>query len=517
MTYREDEALPGSERSPSEPGSSPDVLRTIFANCLQFAGLVSPEGTLLETNPASLAFVGEDRESVVGRPFWETPWWTTDADRERLRRAIRRAAEGELVRYELRTVDADGDVAVFDFSLVPVRGPDEAVVSIVAEGREITDLYRAREALRESEARLTAILAGTLDAIVSIDDEQRIRLFNRGAERIFGYEADEVLGERLDLLIPEEFRRTHGAHVEEFARSADTARRMGERGEIAGRRKGGEVFPAEASISKAAVDRRTVYTVVLRDVSERRDVERQRARLAEAQRQARLDAEAATRARDEMLRIVSHDLRNPVTGVLMGTRMLRRQLGADHPALEFVEGIELAAERQRRLIMDLSDVASIEAGRLSIERAPHELAAIFRTVVRSFESAAAEQEIELVRDAVDGLPPVSVDRDRIVQVLSNLVDNALKATPAGGSIRLGAYEADGRVHVVVRDTGSGIPDAENDRVFERFWRGTTGGSPGSGLGLAIARGIVEGHGGEIDVESAPGEGSTFRFDLPIAE
>lgn len=516
-TDRDAAATPDLD-SADPSGASDARIRTIFANCLEFAGLLSAEGILLEANPASLSFIGKDRAEVVGRPLWETPWWTDERDRRRLREAIRRAAAGEPVRYEMELVGEGGNPAVFDFSLVPVRSDDGEVTTIVAEGREITGLWQARESLRDSEAKLSAIVEGTLDAIVAVDHQQRIILFNQGAERVFDYTPDEVLGERLDVLVPDSFREAHRGYVTKFGRSPEVARRMGERGEIVGRRKGGELFPAEASISKASVDDRLVYTVVLRDITERRKLERERARLADAEHTARLEAEAATRARDEMLRVVSHDLRNPLTGVVMGLKMLRFQLEPDHSGHEILEGIELAAERQGRLIRDLTDVVSIEAGRLSIERRPRHVAALLRAAIRPFEQVARARQITLEREVDEGLPPVSVDRDRIIQVLSNLLDNALRVSPPGGRVRVEAAAHGDRLRIIVRDTGPGIPEDERELVFERFWRGSAGGgSAGSGLGLAIARGIVESHGGEIGVDSEPGAGSTFHFSLPLAD
>ncbi|MFW6083646.1 MAG: PAS domain-containing sensor histidine kinase [Gemmatimonadota bacterium] len=513
----QDPASPPSSSSSTE-GSlrAEDRIRAIFENCVQLAGLLSPDGVLLEANPAALDFVEAERDDVVGRPVQETPWWSIVEDPENLRRAIERAAAGEKVDYDLRATDSDGKPAVFAFSLVPVSDPRGEVEAIVAEARDITQLYGTREALRSSRTKLSAILSGTLDAIVSVDEDQRIRLFNQGAERIFGYEAEEALGEPLDILIPEHFRRAHRSDLVKFGEGPDVARRMGERGEIVGRRKGGELFPAEASISKVEVGGRRAFTVVLRDITERKQAERERAALAEAEREARLDAEAATRARDEMLRVVSHDLRNPVTGVLMGVRMLRFQLESEHPGREILEGIELAAERQMRLIRDLSDVASIEAGRLSVKRQRHQVAALVRTAARPFESLAREREVELAWDETEALPPVLVDHDRIVQALSNLLDNALKVTPSGGSVRIEPTETGEWVRIVVRDTGPGIPDEEQEMVFERFWRGSSSGHAGTGLGLAIARGIVESHGGEISVRSRPGAGSEFQFTVPIA-
>jgi len=493
-------------------------IRAVYEHGLQFAGLLSPEGILLETNPASMAFIDAEREDVLGQLFWETPWWSTGEERERLRREVGRAAAGEVVRYEVSAVGHTGKVSVFDFSLVPVRDEHGEVEAIVAEGRDITELHHAREELRRSEARLSAILTGVLDGIVSVDQDQRIELFNRGAELIFGYKAEEVLGEPLTTLIPENFRASHNDHVRRFAEGPENAMLMDQRGAIQGRRKNGELFPAEASIARSAPGGQQIYTAVLRDITRRREAEEERERLALREREARQAAEAATRARDDMLRVVSHDLRNPVTGVLMGTRMLRRQLDEGDPALEILEGIELAAERQRRLIRDLSDVASIETGRLSIERRPHEVAALVRSAVHGFETLAEQRAVRLDWKAVGDLPPVLADRDRVVQVLVNLLDNALAVTPEGGRVWIEAAADDGQVELAVHDTGPGIAPEDQARVFDRFWRGEQASRrSGSGLGLAIARGIVEGHGGEICVESEPGRGATFLFTLPRAE
>lgn len=520
-----EQATASRDDSPPPSAEGPDAIRAIFEHAFHFAGLLSPKGILLETNPASLRFIRAERDEVVGRPFWETPWWReeagqTEADRERLRDAVRRAASGELVRYEVELRDPEGRDAVFDFSLSPVRDGEGRVEAIVAEGREITELARTREALGLSQAKLSAILAGALDAIISIDERQRIRLFNEGAERIFGYAAEEVLGEPLEVLLPERFREVHRGQVADFGRSPVTARLMGERGEIVGRRKDGELFPAEASIAKGEVRGRRLYTAVLRDITGRREAERERARLLEREQEARRRAEAATRARDEMLRVVSHDLKNPVTGILMGTKMLRLRLEAEEGLKEILEGIEVAAERQSRLIRDLRDVGSIEAGVLSVEPRPHQVAALVGEAVRGVEPAAEERGIALRWEVPPELPPVAADRDRILQVLSNLLDNALKFTPEGGDVRVEAEAAEASVEIAVRDTGPGIPEEERDLVFERFWRGAgaeTGGRGGTGLGLAIAKGIVESHGGEIQAESEPGRGSVFRFTLPQAE
>lgn len=261
---------------------SEQLLRAIFDSTVQFIGALRPDGTLLEANGTSLAFAGVTRADVVGRPFWETPWWTRDVDRDRLRHALDAAARGTRQRFEVEHRAPDGQGVIVDFSLTPVRDAEGAITLLIAEGHDITERRRAEETLRRSEARLAGILHVSADAIVAIDGQQRVRIFNTGAERIFGYAAHEVLGQPLEMLLPERARPHHRAHVAGFLAGGPSSRWMNERGQIAGRRKNGEVFPAEATIAKSAVGGEETGTVVLRDVTDRRRAE---AALADARRQ----------------------------------------------------------------------------------------------------------------------------------------------------------------------------------------------------------------------------------------
>src|SRR5690606_21387180 len=177
---------------------------------------------------------------VQGRPFWETKWWADmPAAQQRLKAAVAEAAQGATVRYEATHVDASGQPATFDFSLKPLRDDSGRVVLLIAEGRDISDRKRAEEALRISEAKFAGIVSIAADAIVTVDDQQRIILFNNGAEQIFGYRADEVIGQPLDLLVPEAQREVHREHIARLATSAIGGRRMGARTESHGGRRAG--------------------------------------------------------------------------------------------------------------------------------------------------------------------------------------------------------------------------------------------------------------------------------------
>lgn len=227
-------------------------------------------------------------------------------------------------------------------------------------------------------------------------------------------------------------------------------------------------------------------------------------------------AQRANRARDEVLNVVSHDLRNPLSAIAMCARTLDDNPSADDARRhELIGTIRESAAWAHRLIQDLVDVASIEQGRLSLEPQNTDPSQLVLQAWHMFEVEAMEHGITLDQSLPANLPFVVADSGRIVQVLGNLVRNAIKFTPNGGRITLGAEARDSDVVFFVRDTGAGIPAPNQARIFDRFWQSSAGArGRGTGLGLSIAKGIVEAHGGQIRVESAPHHGSTFFFSLP---
>lgn len=384
------------------------------------------------------------------------------------------------------------------------------------QGRDVEEHRAAYEALRHPDFQFAVLVDIAADAIVSVDDDQIITLFNKGAERIFGYEASEIIGQPLDLLLPPETRAIHREHIHTFATSRVQARRMGERAEVRGRRKNGEIFPAEASISKFVVDGRHIFTAVLRDVSDRRAAEQERARLLESERGARRAAEQALRMRDEVLAVVSHDLRNPLSVIDMCSASLADKLPpADAHAHELLATISSSTAWMNRLIEDLLDVARLEGGRLELERKSHDLVRIISEATLLVEPLFSDKSITLREELPEFLPRVRVDARRIIQVLENLISNAVKHTASGGSIRVSARVDAGDVCIVVADTGSGIATDDLPHLFDRYWQARDAKRGGAGLGLAIAKGVVEAHGGRIWVQSRVGEGSTFSFSLPL--
>jgi signal transduction histidine kinase len=230
-------------------------------------------------------------------------------------------------------------------------------------------------------------------------------------------------------------------------------------------------------------------------------------------------AQDATRARDDLVAIVSHDLRNPVHTINLAASFLMEvapPVDRRVTSRKQLEVIQRAANRANRLISDLLDVAKIQAGGLAVELAAVDVPSVVQEAIDSATPVATAKKLTLERIVADGIPAVAADRDRVLQVFGNLLGNAMKFTPAGGKITVSAEWADVEAKFSVCDTGPGIPPEHLPHVFDRYWQAKSTAKLGTGLGLSIAKGIVEAHAGRIWVESEPGRGASFIFTLPAA-
>ena len=231
-------------------------------------------------------------------------------------------------------------------------------------------------------------------------------------------------------------------------------------------------------------------------------------------------AEQAGRARAEMVAVVSHDLKNPLATIQLAVSFLLEDLVPDDAVhqreREQLNAIHRSAERMYRLIHDLLDVAAIEAGQLAVTRSPLAIDVLLTDALELLRPLAAAKRIALVAAVSPEPPAVAADRERMLQVFSNLGGNAIKFTPENGRVAIRVTVRDAAVEFAVCDTGPGIPPEDLPHVFDRFWQAKKTARAGVGLGLAIAKGIVDAHGGDIHVEAEPGGGSCFTFTLPVA-
>lgn len=363
-----------------------------------------------------------------------------------------------------------------------------------------------------SDELLARIVALAADAIICINVHQTITFFNDGASRIFGYAPEEIVGQPLRLLIPQRAVHAHRAQIAEFGRGTVVARKMGERSQISGVRKNGEEFPAEAAIAKMESVEGPIYSVVLRDVTAQRRAETRTQELLAA-------AEAALRARDEVLGLVSHDLRNPVNAVkMLAAAILRsdageREVSVPPVVLEHAAVMLQAANQMDALIQDLLDVTRLESGQLHLHQQSCDVRDVVQRAVDTLSPLAAEHAIDVIIDIDDEVPSLWIDPDRMLQVFSNLIGNAIKFSLAKSAVIVAASVTSRAVSITVRDEGSGIPADELPFVFDRFWQSKRTNRSGAGLGLAIARGIVIAHGGNIAIDSAVGAGTSVCIEL----
>ena len=368
-----------------------------------------------------------------------------------------------------------------------------------------------------AEARYAEILNIAADAILAVDEQQRIVIFNQGAERMFGYTAKEVAGQSLEVLLPARYAAAHHQHLQNFASASATARRMGERSEVFGRRKDGSEFPAEASISRMTQGGKTMFTAIVRDVTERYEAEAAIRKLNEEleQRVQRRTAqlEAANKELESFSYSVSHDLRAPLRGIDGFTRMLEDDYGAklDDKGRSHLHRVRAAAGRMGELIDDMLLLSQITRSEMKL--APVDLAAIARLVVRDLVHAEPKHTVAFT--AVDQAPAQG-DSRLLRIVLDNLLGNAWKFTgqQPEAQVEFGTETGEAGPVYYVRDNGAGFDMAYADKLFGAFQRlHAQEEFPGTGIGLSIVQRIIHRHGGKIWAESQEGAGAIFYFTL----
>ncbi len=377
-------------------------------------------------------------------------------------------------------------------------------------GKEMAALA---EALHESETRLAGILDIATEAVVSVDETFRIRLFNKGAQTTFGYELEEAIGQPLQMLIPQRFHDSHREHAEGFVRSAETNSEITQRNEVLGLRKDGTEFAIEASVSRLDQLGDKTYTAMVRDITDRKQAE-------EDLLAAKEQAEEANRSKSDFLASMSHEIRTPMNGVLgMVGVLLDSELSSEQR--KHARTIRDSGEALLSLLNDILDLSKIEAGQVELEVLDFDLEGLLDSVDSLWGPRLQGKGLELsIQVAPDVAPVLSSDPTRIRQILFNLVGNAAKFTDQGKIAVDVSQRAlkDGELELrfAVTDTGIGIePDAQS-RLFSKFTqadKSVTRRFGGTGLGLAICKQLAELLDGEIGVESAPGQGSSFWFTV----
>jgi PAS domain S-box-containing protein len=376
----------------------------------------------------------------------------------------------------------------------------------------------------DAERRLAELLESAPDAILELDKEGRIALVNRMAEQLFGYTRGELLERTVDALVPDAFRGAHKRHRAHY-RNHPVTRPMGSGLKLEARRKDGSHFPVEISLSSFGSGAEFRVTAIIRDITERKEMEG-RLRAAEDKHIAELElrsreAEQANQLKTEFLGNMSHELRSPLHTVIGFAQLLDEE--SEGPLNEtqkrFVGHIQRDSVHLLELINDLLDLSKIEAGRLELRYEAFHIDAVVEEAISSVQPRATAKSLEIATDISISVRVVA-DPLRFRQILHNLLTNAIKFTPDGGRVRVQAAPCGRFAGISVSDTGIGIPEDQQQVVFDKFYQiraGIQGGQEGTGLGLAITKRLVEQHGGSISLKSGPGTGTCFTFTIPLEE
>ena len=477
------------------------ILRTVKEGILT----LDRYGDIVSANPEALRLFEATPATLIGTRLWQ--WLVLDEVQAKLLSSNPPVSLS--VEQLVEGIKSSGER--FPLSLymdaLDLEGVETNVVTLI----DVSDLLSARDKLAMNQAVKSSILNSALDAVITIDDQDRIVEFNPAAERTFGYARSAVLGEKMaDLIIPHSMREAHRQGLQHYLKTGEH-NVLGQRIEVTGLHRDGHEFPIELAIAPIHVDRRILFTAYVRDISERRQFENELEK-------AKDKAEAASIAKGEFLAVMSHELRTPLNAIIGSVSLLSEE--------ELTEGqqklLSNAAQAGRAmlsLVHDILDFSKIEVGRLELESYPIDLLEIVQEVLFVLDGRAKDKSIDLAL-AVDPKVPVMVvgDAGRIRQVLINLVGNAIKFTEQGG-VYIGVECDEGSsIRFVVEDTGIGIAEDVQEKLFSKFMQGDSTYSRkygGTGLGLAICKRLIELMGGQVGLVSRLGEGSQFWVSLPL--
>ena len=392
-------------------------------------------------------------------------------------------------------------VAVAEFFASEPLEPDDDLLRLAGSiGEQLGRIIERRTATREieqQEIRLRAMFETVVDALITIDERGTIESFNDAAQKMFGYDASEVIGKNVRMLMPEPYRGEHDGYLKKY-RETGQGQVIGVGREAVAVRKNGETFPIELSVGEMRLEASRMFVGVVRDITERHRVDR---------------------LKNEFVSVVSHELRTPLTSIHGSLGLISSGVTGElsEQAQGMVDIAERNCDRLIRLINDILDVEKIEAGKLEFEMGRVDLMALVGQAIESNRAYAERFGVTLELARGPGEAWVEADADRIVQVLTNLLSNAAKFSPEGGSVEVAVDREAAGLRVSVIDHGQGIPEEFQPRIFEKFSQAadaTTRKRGGTGLGLSICKLIVERHEGRIGFDTAPGVGTTFFFVLP---
>ncbi|NQV57762.1 MAG: PAS domain S-box protein [Rhodospirillales bacterium] len=392
---------------------------------------------------------------------------------------------------------------------------------------EIGDMARAAEVFREhavkriqaetrhriSEGRLGDIMNTVVDGIIVINSRGFVQAYNLAAEKIFGYRASEVIGNNVSMLMPEPDKSGHDGYLQNYLDTGN-AKIIGQGREVTGRRKNGNTFPMSLAVSDASVNDELLFTGIVRDIT----AEVEATKILQAAKEA---AEIANQTKSEFLANMSHELRTPLNAIIGFSESVQREtfgpIGNTKYA-EYVDDINDSGHHLLDLVTDILDFSAIEVGKLELKIEEVGLSTIVDATMNMLNLRAEKEGVALISEVGKDTPMLLVDKRRTKQILLNLMHNAVKFTPSGGSVTIkAARDESGGLAVCVTDTGIGMDDEGIKKAlnpFSQVDRGDAEIQEGTGLGLPMAKALAEAHHATFKIQSAKGSGTTVTVTFP---
>ncbi len=475
-----------------------DIYETVFDQATQMITILHTNGRIKDINQFGLGIAQVDKTTMTGKYLWDLDWWSNEKEQKvKLQQSIHKAASGIQARFESYIKPQEKDLVPLDISVNPVIDDNGKVILIVIEARDISDAKAYEDTLEQTNSELQRFkeaVDNSSDHMILTDKTGKIIYANKMCQEITGYSYDEIIGKNPSLWggqMDKEYYKTMWETI------AIKKQRFG--GEIINKRKDGRLYEASVRIIPVLDDNGDVkfFVGIERDISEEKEIER---------------------SKNEFVSIASHQLRTPLTGMKWFLELIETETKLTDQQKEYVGNVQQDTERMIRLVNDLLNVSRIETGRnFEVTKTVTSLKKVINNAIRQNTPRATKENIEFVQNIED--VNFQSDEKKISEAFDNLVDNAVKYSRPNGKVEIEAKQEQEQVVVKIKDHGIGIPDAQKDKIFTKFFRANNALKEeveGSGLGLYIVKSIIEKHGGSVEVESQEGSGTTIIVKLPLA-
>ena len=469
-------------------------LNSLYDGISEEIMVIDQDFIINDVNRAFLDKCGLDKKNVIGKKCYELKEraWLPCVTGNGQCPAERAANTGESVETTISCDDENGDTREYIMIMYPLNAEDETNKYFLEISRDVTEYRHLILKLQRSEKRFKAILDTATDAIISIDENHRIILFNNAAQRIFGYSGHEVIGKSLDTIIPPGYGH-YQFYLERFLEE-QRSDIMGKTISLNAMRKNGEIFPVDFSLSVLNMGGKNTFTAIIRDVTHQRLMER---KMLQSERLA---------AVGQAVGHVAHEIKNPLMIIGGFTSQIRSILEREKDISKIDMVLDEVA-RLERLIANLGDFTK----EYKLVMRPAELNSVIGDVLNIMAGVYNEDRYHLKKQLCRDIIEINCDPDKLKQVFINIISNGTEAMPSGGTITVRTQKIEGGVEISISDEGRGMSNEELKDIFEPFY---TTREKGTGLGLAISYKIVQAHNGDIWAVSEPGKGTTFIIQIP---